>query len=157
MSVVVVGVTPDQPSAVVKTAARFARAFDAELVCAYVVPGSYAVAEDAEGNVTSRPVDPDTEDWASGSFDSGLLARLPEILGADGVRWSTRTLGGEPARALAHLAETLDAAMIVLGTHRTDGRRRSFLEFFKAAVGVHLAHLQHRPVVIVPLDPIGLA
>lgn len=151
---VVVGVTPGQPEAVVRAAARFALRFDAEVVCAHVLTGNYAVSEDPDGNVHSLPIDADARDWSEGLFDQGLLGRLPEILDPLGVRWSTRTLAGEPARALSHLADKLNAAMIVLGTRRTDGRR-TFREFFATSVAVHLAHRQHRPVVVVPLDPVG--
>lgn len=149
---VVVGVTPHQPDAVVHTAARFARRFEAELVCAFVVTGNYVVDEDALGHVTSRPVDADAEDWSEGAFDAGLLAHLPALL--TGQPWSTRTLAGDPAEALSRLANRLDAAMIVIGTHRAD-HRRSLRDFFGASVGVHLAQRQHRPLVVVPLDPIG--
>ncbi|MEK8225305.1 hypothetical protein NKG05_02985 [Oerskovia sp. M15] len=39
------------------------------------------------------------------------------MLDPSGVRWSTRLLVGDTAQALGHLAETVDAAMIVVGTH----------------------------------------
>ncbi|MFZ1411718.1 MAG: universal stress protein [Micropruina sp.] len=149
---VVVGVTPHQPDAVLLTAARFARRFEAELVCAFVVTGNYVVDEDALGGVTSRPVDADAEDWSEGAFDAGLLAELPRLLAVQ--PWSTRTLAGDPAEALARLADRLDAAMIVIGTHRPQ-HRRSLRDLLGASVGVHLAQRQHRPVVVVPLDPIG--
>ncbi len=152
---VVVGVTPHQPDAVVLTAAEFAERFGVELVCAYVDAGNYPVSENADGTVRSRPVDADAEDWAEGAFDSGMLARLPELLNGRGVRWSTRTLAGDPADALSRLAQRLGASMIVIGTYRGSARR-NLRELFNVSVGSRLAHRQHRPLVVVPLDPIGL-
>lgn len=152
---VVVGVTPHQPDAVVLTAAEFAERFGVELVCAYVDAGNYPVDEDADGNVRSRPVDADAEDWPEGAFHSGMLARLPDLLDGCGLRWSTRTLAGDPAEALARLAQRLEASMIVIGTSRGSGRR-NLRDFFNVSMGFRLAHRQHRPLVVVPLDPIGL-
>ena len=49
--------------------------------------------------------------------------------------------------------EELDARYIVVGT-REAGLRGSVREFFNGSVAVHLAHRQHRPVIVVPLAPI---
>lgn len=152
---VVVGVTPHQSDAVVLTAAEFAQRFGAELVCAFVATGNYPVSEDPDGSERSRPVDADAEDWSEGAFDTGMLARLPELLAGTGVRWSTRTLAGEPAEALSRLAQRLEASVIVIGTRRGEGRR-NLRDLLSASVGYRLAHRQHRPLVVVPLDPIGL-
>ena len=62
---IVVGVTPQQSAVVVQQAARFARHFEAALVCANVDPGSYVVAEHRDGSVESRPIDPDLPEWTS--------------------------------------------------------------------------------------------
>lgn len=149
---VVVGVSPGQPPHIVAEAARFARAFDVELVCAYVDPGRYPTAEDADGQVESAPIDPDLPDDPFGPRGGGevdLDAELAEVLDALPVTWSTRRLAGDVTVALGHLADTLDASMIVVGTHE-----RSFTgglqEFFNRSVAVHLAHRQQRPVVVVP-------
>ena len=149
---VVVGVSPGQPVHIVEHAARFARAFGAELICAHVNPGRFMTDEDTDGRVTTRSIDPDFSELED--EDSELVADLAETLAGTGVTWTTRFLAGDVAVALGHLANTVDAAMIVVGTHE-----RSFSgsvqEFFNHSVAVHLAHRQQRPVVVVPARPPG--
>lgn len=150
---VIVGVIPGQPDAVVLAAAVFASHFRAELVCARVDTSRHMISERADGSVTSVPYDPDLPELVDEEFDPLLLAHLAALLDGRGVPWSTRALAGDPARALGHLAETLGATMIVVGT-RESGIRGSLHEFFNGSVAVHLAHRQHRPVVVIPLAPI---
>lgn len=178
----VVGVVRHQPDAVVREAARFAARLGADLVCATVDVGRYIVQEHADGTVTSAPVDPDLPELGESVFDPEIEARLRELLGspddrtedddtadnpADGtetaastgdgtaarVSWSTRALAGDPARALGRLADALDAEAIVVGTRDT-GIRAGIQEFFSGSVAVHLAHRQHRPVIVIPLTPV---
>lgn len=151
---VIVGVTPGQPDAVVLEAAAFADRFHAELVCATVEPGRYVVDEFADGSIMSLPVDPDLLDLGDEGFPVALRSHLTTLLGGGTLIWSTRAVAGDPARALAHLADTLDAAMIVVGT-RERGMRATVQEFLGGSVAVHLAHRQHRPVVVIPLAPVA--
>jgi nucleotide-binding universal stress UspA family protein len=150
---VIVGVTSGQPDSVVLEAAVFAAHFNAELVCATVDASRYLVSERADGSVTSLPFDPDLPDLKDEGFDPTLKAHLAQILDGRDLDWSTRALAGDPARALGHLAETLDAAMIVVGT-RESTMRHGLQSFFTGSVAVRLAHRQHRPVVIIPLAPV---
>jgi nucleotide-binding universal stress UspA family protein len=152
---VVVGVVPSQPDAVVAQAATFARHFNAALVCAYVEPSRYPVEENEEGTVTSFPFDPDFPDMRDEIFDEKLHSHLERVLDAAGIQWSTRALAGDPAVAMGNLAESLDAAMIVVGT-REVGVRGIVHEIFNGSVASRLAHHQHRPVVVIPLDPIDV-
>lgn len=177
----VVGVVRHQPDAVVREAARFAARLGADLVCASVDVGRYIVQEHPDGTVTSAPVDPDLPELGEAVFDPEIEARLRELLGSpddntgdntgddtgghaetagsagDGtaahVSWSTRALVGDPAHALARLADALDADAIVVGTRDT-GIRAGIQEFFSGSVAVHLAHRQHRPVIVIPLTPV---
>jgi len=151
---VIVGVMLGQPDAVVLGAAVFANKFHAELVCVTVEPGRYIVDEFADGSIVSLPVDPDLLDLDDAEFDVALRAHLTVVLDGRNVAWSTRAVAGDPARALAHLADTLDAAMIVVGT-RDRGVRASVQEFFGGSVAAHLAHRQGRPVVVIPLAPVA--
>ncbi|MCX7520861.1 universal stress protein [Microbacterium sp. STN6] len=64
-----------------------------------------------------------------------------------------RQLVGDPARALAHLANELGACLIVVGT-RLPGIRAGAHEFFAGSVAVHSAHRQHRPIAIIPVSPV---
>ena len=163
----VVGVVAGQPDSVAAQAAALAARLGARLVCATVDPGRYLVEERPDGGIRSAPLDPDLvepeprRDEAGADsdpvdrMDPKLEARLHALLDPTGVRWETRALAGDPARALARLAETLDAMMIVVGTRRA-GLGGTLREAFGGSVAVHLAHRQHRPVVVVPLSPVGL-
>lgn len=151
---VVVGVVPQQPDTVLEHASRFARHFDAELVCAYVDTGRYPVEENSDGSVRSMPIDPDDINDPEEVAYRSLQEHIGRLLDTHAARWSFRPLAGEPGQALATLADHLDAAMIVVGT-RHAGARRSMHEFFGGSVAVHLAHRQHRAVVIVPLNPVA--
>ena len=147
---IVVGVTPKQPLAVLKHAARFARQFKAVLVCANVETGSYVVAEHPDGSVESRPIDPDQPDWNTAVFDGELAHRIRSVADQEDVRVEFRELAGDIAHALGHLAEVLDAEMIIVGSRR-GGLRSSMHDFLGGSVAAHLAHRQPRPVVVVPV------
>ncbi|MEO6827610.1 MAG: universal stress protein [Microbacteriaceae bacterium] len=152
--VVVVGVIPGQPELVLRRAAEFAADLGARLVCASVDASRYSVQENIDGSVTSLPFDPDLPELGEVEFDPGLADHIRQTLAGSPVPWSLRALAGDPARALARLAETLDARLIVVGT-REAGVRAGLHKFFTGSVGIHLAHRQHRPVLIVPLAPVG--
>lgn len=151
---IVVGVVPGQPAAVVSAAARFARHFDADLVCASVDAVRYPVDVLPDGSVVSLANDPDLGEELVERFDPDLHAAIASVLEGSGVAWSARALAGTPAQELARLADQLDAEMIVVGT-REPGFRSSLHEFFNGSVAVQLAHRQPRPVVVVPLAPVG--
>ncbi|MFB9309838.1 nucleotide-binding universal stress UspA family protein [Agromyces hippuratus] len=146
---VIVGVVPGQPAQVVQQAAVFASRFGTELVCAYVNPARYPVEEAADGSVESASLDPDFAGDDETVFDESLTRSLRERLATTAVPWRTLALAGDVAGALGHLAETLDAAMIVVGAHE-HSLGGSVREFFSRSVGAQLAHRQPRPIVIVP-------
>lgn len=150
---IVVGVVPGQSAAVVKTAATFAHHFGANLVCAFVDASRYAVERYADGTLLTMPLDPDLSDERQEFFDPELEKAIAVALEHHGIPWSTRVLAGGPAVELGRLAEELDARMIVVGTRRP-GFRGTIQEFFGGSVAAQLAHRQHRPVVVVPLDPV---
>jgi len=152
--VLIAGVMPNQPADVVREAAAFAARLGAELVCAYVDITRYTVDEDPDGTATTFPLDPEVPDIEVEQFDQALAQELEAVLRPIDVRWSTRALAGEPAQALAHLADLFDAELIVVGT-RHSGVRASMHEFFGGSVAVHLTHRQHRPVLVVPLNPVA--
>lgn len=161
----VVGVVAGQPDAVAMQAAALAGQLGARLVCATVDAGRYVVEERPDGGIRSAPLDPDLAELEPGTsepdadpvdrVDPQLDARLHALLDPTGVAWETRALAGDPARALGRLAETLDAMMIVVGTHE-GGLRGTLHELFNGSVAAHLAHRQHRPVLVIPLSPVGL-
>ncbi|MCU1476076.1 MAG: hypothetical protein JWQ64_769 [Subtercola sp.] len=149
----VVGVFPGQPDPVLAQAAQFAARFDAVLVCAFIDQTRYVVSRNADGTVISAPMDPDIPDDLKLDFPPELADHLASILDPLGVRWSTLRSAGDPADSLGSLAEALDAVAIVVGTHRSTARS-SIAEFFNGSVAVHLAHRQHRPVIVVPVAPV---
>lgn len=152
---IVVGVVPGQPAAVVATAATYAERFDAILVCASVDASRYTVEERADGTIATMPIDPDLVDDHSDveEFDPALYSAIAKALEARPIKWFVRSLAGGAAQELAHLASELDAAMIIVGT-REAGIRGSLHEFFNGSVAVQLAHRQHRPLIVVPLNPV---
>ncbi|HWT32119.1 MAG TPA: universal stress protein [Microbacterium sp.] len=152
-AVIVVGVEDRMPPVVLIEAARLARDLGAELVCGHVDRGQYAVSEDPDGTVHSRPFDPDLPEQPDAVFPGELIAHIGTVLqdaALGAVPWSGRELAGDPAHALAHLANVLDARFIVVGTHEP-GARGGLREFFQGSIATHLAHRQHRPVLVVPL------
>jgi nucleotide-binding universal stress UspA family protein len=152
--VIVVAVEPGQSDAVLLQASALAADLGCRLVCAHVDRSRYPVEEHDDGSVVSLPFDPDLPEMGDDGFDPGLAAHLSDVLGRAGVPYSVRVLAGDPARALGRLAEAVNARLIVVGTHQP-GLRRGVRDFFNGSVAVHLAHRQHRPVVVVPLAPVA--
>jgi len=150
---ILAAVVPGQPVAVLEQAARLADDLDVPLVCANVDPDRYLVSSYVDGTVVALPYDPDLPQVPEEQFDPELEAHIRGVLDGRGIPYSLRQLAGDPAWSLARLADDMDARYIVVGT-REAGLRGSVREFFNGSVAVHLAHRQHRPVVVVPLNPV---
>lgn len=147
---VVVGVTPQQPEVVLLTAAALAEAQGGPLYCAYADPGRVVEREFPDGSVEHSDLDPDLADddeWRARA--DALTSAIGAVLAGSGVGWEFRYLAGRPDRALTHLARAVDAAVIVVGTRRP-GRSGRLHDLLDGAVSAHLAHHQHRPVLVVP-------
>ncbi|NLP85000.1 universal stress protein [Microbacterium sp. CFH 90308] len=150
---VIAGVIPDQPPRVLKEAARYAKLFHAPLVVVHVDVTRFVTYEDPDGYVHSAPIDLNI---AAGE---GELTKVQDaaasVLGESGLEWTVRQLVGDPAMALKHFADQIDARLLVVGT-RKRGIGESIREFFTGSVGARLAHRQHRPILIVPLgEPVA--
>jgi nucleotide-binding universal stress UspA family protein len=148
---VVVGVVPGQPELVALTAASLAAASGAAIYFAYVDPRRVVDRELADGSVLHSDLDPDLsddEEWRQRQAD--LEETITRSLSRQTVSWELRYLAGRPDRALTHLARAVDAAAIVVGTRAPEGRRRVH-HLLEGSVASHLAHHQHRPVLVVPL------
>jgi len=145
---VIAGVLPDQPPRVLKEAARYAKLFQAPLVVVHVDVTRFVTYEDPDGYVHSAPID---INLAAGE---GELVKVQDaaasVLHDSGADWSVRQLVGDPAMAIKHFADKIDARLIVVGT-RKRGIGESIREFFTGSVGARLAHRQHRPILVVPL------
>lgn len=148
---VVIGVVPGQ-SAVLARAASIAEQLGADLICASVDSSRYTI-ETPDGENRTMPIDPDLVDEDGDGFDAELKNSIAEVMKDSSVRWEVRALAGGPSVELSRLADELDAAMIVVGT-RDAGFRGTMHEFFNGSVAVQLAHHQHRPVLVVPLNPV---
>ncbi|MFT4212474.1 MAG: universal stress protein [Microbacterium sp.] len=149
---VVVGVVPDLPARVLDEAVRYAGLFGVGLVVAYVDVTRFVTYEDPDGTPHTAPIDINI----AGAADAVEKVRLQAAARLDRseVRWTVRSLVGDPAMALKDLAEQLDAPLIVVGTRRR-GLGETIREFFTGAVAARLAHRQRRPVLVVPLqDPV---
>jgi nucleotide-binding universal stress UspA family protein len=151
---ILVGVTYGQADAVLRHAARFARTFDAALVCAHVDPGRYVVEELPDGSVASLPLDPDLPELKDTDFDQGLVAQVRAAVADDSIDLSFRELAGDVAYALTRLADILDVEMIIVGSRR-GGVRAGLKQFLTGSVAAHLAHRQPRPVVVIPVAPVA--
>ena len=151
---ILVGVTYGQADAVLRHAARFARTFDAALVCAHVDPGRYVVEELPDGSVASLPLDPDLPELKDTDFDQGLIAQVRAAVADDSIELSFRELAGDVAYALGRLADILDVEMIIVGSRR-GGVRAGLKQFLTGSVAAHLAHRQRRPVVVIPVAPVA--
>ena len=142
--------TPDQPDLVALTALELARALGVGVLFAYADPGRVVEREFGDGTVHHVDLDPDLSDdeqWRR--REAGFVSALGHTVAGTGVTWEFRYLAGRADRALTHLARAVDAAVIVVGTRRPGGGGRMH-ELLQGAVGSHLAHHQHRPVLVVP-------
>jgi nucleotide-binding universal stress UspA family protein len=148
---VLVGIAPGQHPEVARAAAALAAALGTELVVAWADPARYVVREHADGSVVSDAIDPDAGDRPRTPEGNEALDPLRAVLDAGGAPWTFRSLAGEPARALARLAATIGARMIVVGS-REPGLVPRLAEFFTGSVAVQLTHRQRIPVLVVPVS-----
>ena len=154
ISRILVGVTYGQPDTVLRHAAHFARTFGAALICAHVDPGRYVVEERPDGSVVSLPLDPELPELKDTDFDEGLVAQVRTAVADDSIDLSFRELAGDVAYALTRLADICDVELIIVGSRR-GGVRAGLKQFLTGSVAAHLAHRQHRPVVVIPLAPVA--
>lgn len=148
---IVVGVVPGQPELVVLTAASWASALGVGLYVAYVDPSRVTVEELPDGTVRHSTINVDTIDDSWRARSEQIERFLTDVLRDSGVMWHFRYLAGRPDRSLTHLARAVDASALVVGTH-APGASGRWREFVDGSVAARLAHHQHRPVLVVPLQ-----
>lgn len=145
---VIVGVIPDQSTRVLAEGARYAKLLGAPLLVVHVDVTRFVTYEDPDGYVHSAPIDINI---AAGEGDLDRVKSVAaSFLAGHDVRWSVQQLVGDPAMAIKHLAEQVDAKLLVVGT-RKRGLGESIREFFTGSVAARLAHRQPRPILVVPL------
>lgn len=148
--VVVVGVTPGQPPAVVQVAADLAARMSADLVCVWADPSRVAVGRDEDGALRTVPLDPDAvDDDALVPEEERTLDELEHALAGRTLAWRFVYAVGEPARALDEAARDTDALLIAVGPRRP-GLSGWMDRLVGGTVAGHLAHTQHRPVLVIP-------
>ncbi|MET0736325.1 MAG: universal stress protein [Microbacterium sp.] len=145
---VIVGTVPGQSSRVLKEATRYAKVLGAHLLVVHVDVTRFVTYEDPDGYVHSAPIDIDLDSGAAALTQ--VTADATAVVEGSGVEWSVRQLVGDPALAIKHLADKVDAKLLVVGTRR-HGIGESIREFFTGSVAARLAHRQHRPILVVPL------
>lgn len=146
----VVAVRPGQPELVLRTAAVWAQALSARLVCGYVDPRRLVVAENADGSVRHSAVNPDLADDSWQRTDATLRAQLAAVLDPLGVDWVFHYLAGRADRALTHLARAVDASAIVVGSRHPVAAER-LRDLMEGSIALGLSRHQHRPVITVPV------
>ena len=146
----VVSVMPGQSELVAATAVSLGRAIGAPtLYFAYVDPSRYTVEEFADGTVRHASIDPDADDdWEE--LAATLTRAVETSMRGHDQAWQFRYLAGRVDRSLTHLARAVDAAAFVVATHI--GHHHHLRDFVRESISVQLAHHQHRPVLVVPLE-----
>jgi nucleotide-binding universal stress UspA family protein len=134
---------------VLDEAARYAEMFGAGLVVAFVDVTRFVTYEDPDGTPHTAPIDMNIASGEAAAEE--VRAETATRLEGRPVRWTVRSLVGDPAMALKAVAEEVNAPLIVVGTRRR-GFGETIREFFTGSVAARLAHRQHRPVLVVPLQ-----
>jgi nucleotide-binding universal stress UspA family protein len=98
------------------------------------------------------PIDIDAGDWEERGRQAlaEQRRRVERVLVGSRLRWTYETRRGDPAVELARAAEEHDALLIVVGT-RGEGMRMALPRLIEPSVSHGVIHLQHRPVVVVPV------
>lgn len=149
---VVVGVQTGHVSGILDVAASVAQRFGTSLVCVSADSSLIDVGTRTDGSSMIEPIDPDTADATPEGLSAGDEAAARSTAAEHRVDVEFVVAVGDPSHALSRVAEERDAAMLVIGT-RTGAHRVA--EYFTGSVAARLAHQQHRPVLVVPVDPVG--
>jgi len=149
---VIAAIIPDAPARVVTEAARYAKLHGVPLVVVHVDVTRFVTYEDPDGAPHTAPIDINVD--AGVEELAEVKAQVEKALAGQSIEWSTTQLVGDPALAIKHFANKIDAPLIVIGT-RKRGFGESLREFFTGSVAARLSHRQHRPLLVVPLgEPI---
>lgn len=145
---IVLGVEWRPSEGLVRTAADLAGALGQHLVCAFVDPASYLTEWEQDGTRTAQSLDPavnDETDYPSRQLQQNLEA----ILGQPGENWSFRVLNGDVPKALARLAESAGASLLIVGAGRP-GVLAWMDRRLEGSVSTSLVSHGKWPVLIVP-------
>jgi nucleotide-binding universal stress UspA family protein len=151
---IVVGVRPEHHDQVVDIAASLAVRLQVGLVCVWVDPTQIGVGLRPDGTEATESIDPDVDEETVPTFPDATRTQIVRVAARHGIAPRFEALAGPAERALVAVAERFDAPMIVVGS-QDGGVRRAVREFFNGSVAAWLTHRQHRPVLVVPLEPVG--
>ena len=135
------------PPRLVYSAAELAAALDVHLVCAYVDPSSVLTEWEPQRIRTALSLDPVVNEEALYPAKE-VRSRIAGLLGPDGTAWSFRELHGDVSTALARLADSTGACMVMVGNGRP-GVLAKLSRSMEGAVADRLTRIQNRPVVVV--------
>ena len=150
---VIAAIIPDQPARVVSEAAHYATMLGVPLVVVHVDVTRFVTYEDPDGAPHTAPIDINVD--AGAEELAAVQEQVRQTLAKRDIEWTTVQLVGDPALAIKHYANKIDAPLIVIGT-RKRGFGESLREFFTGSVAARLSHRQHRPILVVPLgEPVA--
>ena len=135
------------PPRLLYSAAELAAALDVHLVCAYVDPSSVLTEWEPQRIRTALSLDPVVNEEALYPAKE-VRSRITGLLGPDGTAWSFRELHGDVSTALARLADSTGACMVMVGNGRP-GVLAKLGRSMEGAVADRLTRIQNRPVVVV--------
>jgi nucleotide-binding universal stress UspA family protein len=153
---IVVGIGHHPAESVIDQALVFAANFHARLLCVSVDVTRYIVSRDDGGKVRASPYDADSSGSVDEVMPSEIVEGIRQRANAAHVECDFLATAGDPTAEISKAAEESSALMIVIGTRKT-GLGGTVYQFFAGSVAANLAHRQHRPVVVIPLDPVGMA
>jgi nucleotide-binding universal stress UspA family protein len=144
----VLGVPWEFDERLVRAAAGLAVIMGTHLICAFVDPASYLTEWEPAASQPGTSLDPAPN--AEAEYPARqMLAGLIDVLGPPGGAWSFRVLNGDVAHALGRLAQSADAAALIVGGQRP-GRVARMGRLLEGSVSLSLTRLQGRPVLVVP-------
>jgi nucleotide-binding universal stress UspA family protein len=149
---VLVGVVPGQSPRVLLEAADMARSMATGLICVWADASQVYVDVEPDGTLDATRLDPDQDDEGVIGAEEDLERQLEQELADVEVPWLFVFAVGETVRALAAVAAEHDARLIAVGP-RQPGLAGWMNQLVGGSVAGHLAHTQHRPVLIVPPAP----
>ena len=135
------------PPLLVYAGAELAFALNVHLVCAYVDPASVLIEWEPYRMRTAASLDPVVNEEALYPANE-VRSRITGLLGPDGTAWSFRELHGEVSTALARLADSTGACMLMVGNGRP-GVLARLGRTVEGPVAGRLTRIQNSPVVVV--------
>lgn len=143
----ILGVPWSVPPLLVYAGAELAADLNIHLVCAFVDPSSVLTEWEPQRIRTALSLDPVVNEEALYPANE-VRSRITGLLGPDGTAWSFRELHGDVSSALARLAASTGASLLMVGNGRP-GLLAKLGRIMEGTVADKLVQAQDRPVVVV--------